>query len=202
MKIDQTLFMVAFRRDVGFQDAFSQSTYLDRRTGDAVWTYNYDDDTPGEGIPAEDNREERERVAAEPVRYLKISGLDHGQHHEILRQFLQSDWTRDDARRRRAGEAYLGSIGAWKRRSATRGSSISSVISERRRSQSGRKSSSGRTASTRNGDNPLERRASRRRFGTRSAQDGTVIGEMGPNNLLQSREPIWPGNALCVPLWT
>ena len=33
MKIDQTLFMVVFRRDVGFHDAFSQSTYLDRRTG-------------------------------------------------------------------------------------------------------------------------------------------------------------------------
>ena len=58
---------------------------------------------------------ERERVAAEPVRYLKIPGLDHGQHHEILRQFLQSDWTPDDARRRRAREAYFGSIGAWKK---------------------------------------------------------------------------------------
>ena len=115
MKIDQTLFMMAFGRDVGFHDAFPQSTYLDRRTGGVVWTYNCDDDAQGEGIPAEDNREERERVAAEPVRYLKIPGLDHGQHHEILRQFLQSDWTRDYARRRRVGEAYFGSIGAWKK---------------------------------------------------------------------------------------
>ena len=54
-------------------------------------------------------------VAAEPERYLEIPGLDHGEHHEILRRFLRSDWTGDDARCRRADEAYSGSIGRWKR---------------------------------------------------------------------------------------
>ena len=67
------------------------------------------------GIPAGENREGRERVAAEPERYLEIPGLDHGEHHEILRRFLRSDWTGDDARCRRADEAYSGSIGRWKR---------------------------------------------------------------------------------------
>ena len=66
-------------------------------------------------IPAGENREGRERGAAEPERYLEIPGLDHGKHHEILRQFLRSDWTEDEARRRGAADAYTGSIGRWKR---------------------------------------------------------------------------------------
>ena len=110
------LFMMAFGRDVDFHDACPQSTYLDRCTGEIVWLYEDDDDAYGEvGIPPEENCKGRERIAAEPERYLEIPGLDHGDHHDILRQFLRSDWTGDDARWRRAGEAYSGSIGRWKR---------------------------------------------------------------------------------------
>ena len=115
MNIDRALFMMAFGRDVDYHDAFPQSTYLDRHTGDVVWLYDCDDDADREGIPAEDNREGRERVAAEPERYLEIPGRAHGEHHEILQQFLRSDWTDDDACKQRAAEAYFGSIGGWKR---------------------------------------------------------------------------------------
>ena len=66
-------------------------------------------------MPAEENGQGRERVAAEPERYLEIPGLDHGEHHEILRQFLRSDWTGDDIRWCRVEAAYSGSIGRWKR---------------------------------------------------------------------------------------
>ena len=114
MNIDQKQFMMAFGRDVDFHDACPQSTYLDRDTGDVVWVYDCDDDADGEGIPAEENHEGRERVATEPERYLKIPGLDHGEHHEILRRFLASDWTDYAARRQRAKNAYFSSIGAWK----------------------------------------------------------------------------------------
>ena len=114
--IDRTLFTMAFGRDVDFHDSYPQSTYLDRRTGVVIWLYEDDEDAYAEaGIPAEINRQGRERVAADAERYLEIPGFDHGEHHEILRQFLRSDWTDNDARWRRAEAAYSGSIGRWKR---------------------------------------------------------------------------------------
>ena len=114
LAIDRSLFMMAFGRDVDYHDMAPQRTYLDRRTGDVVWLYECDDAYGEVGIPAGENREGRERVAAEPERYLDIPGLDHGEHHEILRRFLRSGWTDDETRRRRADAAYTGSIGRCK----------------------------------------------------------------------------------------
>ncbi len=115
MKIDWGPFMMAFGRDVNFHDAYPLSTYLDQCTGDVMWVYDCNDHAYTEdGVPAEDNREKRERVAMEPERYLEIPGCDHGEHHEILQQFLGSNWTDDDALRQRADEAYFRSIGGWK----------------------------------------------------------------------------------------
>ncbi len=113
--VDQNLFMMAFGRDVDYHDMFPQLTYLDRRTGEVIWFYEADDDAYMEaGIPADENHKERERIAVDPDRYLEIPGLDHGDHHEILKAFLRSDWTDDEERRRNAEMAYFGSIGGWK----------------------------------------------------------------------------------------
>ena len=115
LAIDQDLFMMAFGRDVVYHDMVPQLTYLDRRTGQVIWVYETDDDAYMEaGIPADENRQERERVAGDPARYLDIPGLDHGEHHEILKAFFSSDWTDDEEQRRRVEFAYLGSIGGWK----------------------------------------------------------------------------------------
>lgn len=114
--IDKGLLTMAFGRDVDFHDAFPQVVYLDRKTGDVIWIYGSDRDAEmGAGLSPDENRQEREAIDAEPERYLEIPGLDHSDHHRILRRFLMSDWTRDKARRRRAEDAYRGSIGKWKR---------------------------------------------------------------------------------------
>ena len=114
--IDRELFAMAFGRDVDYHDIGPQLIYLDRETGDIVWLYETDSDAEMEvGIPADENRRERLAIETDPDRYLEIPGLDHDDHHRLLRRFLRSDWTRDKARRRRAEDAYRGSIGRWKR---------------------------------------------------------------------------------------
>ena len=116
LAIDQGLFMMAFGRDIDYHDTVAQLIFLDRHTGEILWLYELDDDAYMEaGIPADNNRQERERVAVEPDRYLEIPGLDHGDHHDILKAFLRSDWTDDEEQSRNAEMAYFGSIGAWKK---------------------------------------------------------------------------------------
>ena len=114
--IDRELFAMAFGRDVDYHDIGPQLVYLDRETGDIAWLYETDSDAEMEvGIPAEENRRERLAIETDPDRYLEIPGLDHDDHHRLLRRFLRSDWTHDKARRQRAEDAYRGSIGRWKR---------------------------------------------------------------------------------------
>lgn len=67
LAIDRELFMMAFGHDVDYHDMIPQRTWLDRGTGDVLWLYEYDEDAFLEaGIPAGENREERERVEADP----------------------------------------------------------------------------------------------------------------------------------------
>ena len=115
LPIDEVAFLEAFGRDVDFHDNYPQSVYLDLQRGDLLWLYDDDEDAYSEaGISPEDNAADRQRVANSPARYLEILGLDHGEHHEILKEFLDSDWTDDDDERLKVREAYGGSIGRWK----------------------------------------------------------------------------------------
>lgn len=57
----------------------------------------------------------REHISASPDLYVKIPGLNHGDHHNILREFLASEWTDDEAAKCKAQAAYFGSIGGWKK---------------------------------------------------------------------------------------
>jgi hypothetical protein len=121
LTINHALFSLAFDRDVPFHDLYPQSAFLDRKSGEIHWVYEEDKNAEMEaGIPAEENRAIRERIEATPDRYLEIRGLDHGDHHEILRAFLNSDWTDDEETWSRARNAYSGSIGRWKRSVADR----------------------------------------------------------------------------------
>jgi Uncharacterised protein family (UPF0158) len=121
LAIDEAMFTLAFDRHVDFTMHHPQSAYLDRDSGDVIWIYHDDEDAEMEaGVPAEENRVLRERISAAPERYLEIIGLSHGDHHDILRAFLDSDWTADEEARERAWSAYSGSIGRWKKTVADR----------------------------------------------------------------------------------
>ena len=115
LKIVQALFLMAFERDVDYEDHFPQSAYLDLVTGAVEWLYEEDDDAAMNGLSAAENWTQRERIEAEPNRFLLIPGLSHGEHHDILRAFLTSDWTDNEDLREVGREAYFGSIGGWKK---------------------------------------------------------------------------------------
>ncbi len=114
-KLDQAIFLMAFERDVDYQSGPFEEAYLDLVTGDLAWIYEEDDDAEFHGLCPDENRAMRERIEAEPKRFLLVPGLDHGEHHDILKAFLRSDWTDDEAKHRMARNAYAGSIGGWKK---------------------------------------------------------------------------------------
>lgn len=114
--IDKDFFLMAFGRDVDYETMESQIGYLDRESGEVIWIFEDDEDAEMVvDIPADENRRERERIEADPERFLEIPGLDHGDHHDILRAFLRSSWCDDEWRLENAAAAYSGSIGRWKR---------------------------------------------------------------------------------------
>ena len=112
--VDELMFIHAFERDVDFHDHFPQSTYLDLKTGEVVWIFEEGDDAELQvGIEPEENAALKEKINTSPKRYLLIPGRDHGEHHEILRDFLNSHWTDDEELCLRVQNAYTGSIGRW-----------------------------------------------------------------------------------------
>jgi hypothetical protein len=115
LEIDEALFRQAFNRDVDFHDASPQSAYLNVETGIILWIYEDDEDASDIGVSPDENQAIREQIASSPGRYLEIPGLSHGDHHDILCEFLGSDWTEDEETKNIARNAYFGSIGGWKK---------------------------------------------------------------------------------------
>jgi len=107
LSIDQERFRSAFGRDVDFHELYPQKTYLDRRTGDIDLVYEKDEDAEGEGIPLSDNRAMRERTKAAPDQYLELPGLTHGDHHDIFKEFHDTECPEE------VQGDYFGSIGGW-----------------------------------------------------------------------------------------
>jgi len=114
ISVDEFMFLEAFQRDEDFEH-YPQSTYLDLKTGEILWIF--DDDHDAEmlaGIEPEENAALREKVETASEMYLEIRGRDHGEHHDILREFLNSNWTDDEELRAKVRDAYSSSIGGWK----------------------------------------------------------------------------------------
>jgi hypothetical protein len=114
--IHEGMFLDAFARDVDYHDAYPQEAYLDRGTGDIAWVYDCERGVDEAGTTPEENERMREVIAATPDQYLRLPGRTHGQHHDILQAFIDSNWTPDEEARRNSRNAYIGSIGAWLRR--------------------------------------------------------------------------------------
>ncbi len=115
LSIDQGLFVMAFECDADYDVECSLNAYLDLDTGTVEWVYDEDEDAEMYGFCAADNRTQRERVETEPDHFLLIPGLSHSEHHEILQEFLTSDWIDDQDLMETARAAYFGSIGGWKK---------------------------------------------------------------------------------------
>ena len=89
--VDKIMFIEAFERDEVFSDLSSQSAYLDLETGEVLWVFDDDDDAEMyAGIDPKENVALRKQIDAHSERYLQIPGRDHGEHHDILRDFLYS----------------------------------------------------------------------------------------------------------------
>ena len=115
LTIDAGVFIEAFARDLTFNDEYPYSEYLDLKSGDILRICDDDEDAEiWEGIPAEENAALRQSVVDNPDGYLEIPGLDHSEHHEILKEFLASDWTDDENLKSWAEKAYSRSIKRWK----------------------------------------------------------------------------------------
>jgi hypothetical protein len=116
-RIDEVTFMMAFGRDVDYQDIPPLQLYLDRQMGYVLWVYESDEDAQREMGTGKDNEANRHLIANNPDRFLLIPGLDHGKHHKILQKFLDSKWTDNEKLHKEAQDVYCcdRSIGRWRR---------------------------------------------------------------------------------------
>ena len=114
LKIDSTFFDMAFHRDIEYHRPYDGAWYLDLKTGDVSWVYHEDHYAESDGFSAEDNKVLREEVESKPDEFAEIPGLHHGGHHDILKSFINSDWTADESLREKVLSCYQDSIGRWK----------------------------------------------------------------------------------------
>ena len=115
IKIDEALFQMALVQDTDYMP-YRQYSYLDLDTGEIIWVFDNDDEAYMEtGMKPSENATIREMITKSPTKYLKIPGQTHGDHHDILNEFLDSNWTDDEGLWEHTLISYTGSIGRWKK---------------------------------------------------------------------------------------
>ena len=113
ISVDEAPFRMAFEQDVPDPD-IDDSVFLELGTGDVYWIADSDKDAATVwGISENENRTMRLKVKAEPDRYPNIPGLSHGEHHDILEDFLASDWIKDENMKNFANASYTRTISHW-----------------------------------------------------------------------------------------
>ncbi len=114
VSVDEFMFIEAFQHDIDFEQ-YSQSRYLNLETGETIWVFDEDEDADmWAGIDPDENACFRNKIEAHLERYLEVPGRTHGEHHDILRDFLNSNWADNENLLQQAQNAYSGSIGGWK----------------------------------------------------------------------------------------
>ena len=158
VQINQLMFIDAFERDVDFHNEYPQSAYLDLETGEVIWVFEEDEDAEwATGIEPGETDDVRARIDGSPERYLEIPGRGHGEHHDILREFLNSDWTEDkELKSRHSKRIQVRSVGG-KKRSIVETSCMRTMIFAIVRLWRRRRSFSMSRISIRSGDNTCER---------------------------------------------
>ena len=109
------LFLTSFARDRDYHDTYRQDHFLDLHTGEILVVYANNEEAAIDAgaVVAAENSRSLARIGKEPTRFVKIPGLSHGKHHELLQEFLESNWTSDQELKQQAVSAYHKSIGAW-----------------------------------------------------------------------------------------
>lgn len=113
LRIESTLFDMAFRRDIEYHTPNYGEWYLDLKTGNVFWVYDVDQEAESDGLSAEENKSQREDVESQPDQFALIPGLHHGEYHDILKSFITSDCIEDKQLIEEVQFCYQGSIGRW-----------------------------------------------------------------------------------------
>ena len=110
-----SLFIEIFQQDRDY-DYSECSYYFDLERGHIIVIpfEIEEDETVWNGISSISAAVMTQEIESNDDRYIKFHGLSHYEHHDILRNFLQSDWTDDKELLQKAREAYFGSVGGWK----------------------------------------------------------------------------------------
>ncbi|MFA6015699.1 MAG: hypothetical protein WC742_11595 [Gallionellaceae bacterium] len=118
LKIDHTLFMLTFSADSDYHEECKFiETYLNKRSGEVMTIYT--DRERAENLYGKDAvvefRKNKNKLRASPNNYLRIPSMDHGEHHDLLKEFLCTNWTEDEVARNHASNVYYSrrSIGFW-----------------------------------------------------------------------------------------
>lgn len=116
MKIDPThemLLRKEFERDQDYE-AYTDRAYLAKTGGDVIWVY----ENPSiYGLDEEENDLNQAEIEENPDDYVEVPTLSHTDHHNILKDFLASDWTDNKQLKQVVEGFYYGpnSIGLWKK---------------------------------------------------------------------------------------
>ena len=93
------LYTIAVSQPTEYSGVGTMRAYLDKQAGEPLFVYERPDDP-------DDDQTNRDRIAAEPDRYVEFPGLNNSEQHAILEEFLTCNWTDDEQKKQTARNVY------------------------------------------------------------------------------------------------